>query len=150
MSNVLMTKSGHEDLLKEKEEILSVKIPRANEALQKAREQGDLSENSAYTAAKEEREMLSTRLDEINDLLISTLVIKPVAGTVGIGSVVIVNNGKVDIKYTIVGEFESNPLEKKISHKSPLGLLLVNKKVGDKVELKTENGTTSYKILSIE
>jgi transcription elongation factor GreA len=150
MSNVLMTKSGHDDLLKEKEEILGVKIPKANDALQKAREQGDLSENSAYTAAKEEREMLSTRLDEINDLLTSTLVVKPIAGSIGIGSIVTVNNGKTDLKYTIVGEFESNPMEKKISHKSPLGLLLVNKKVGDKVELKTEMGNTSYKILAID
>jgi transcription elongation factor GreA len=150
MTNVLMTKTGHNDLLKEKEEIVNVKIPKANDALQKAREQGDLSENSAYTAAKEEREMLSTRLDEINDLLTSTLVVKPVLGTIGIGSRVTVNNGKATIEYTIVGEFESNPLEKKISHKSPLGSLLVNKKVGDKVELKTESGTTTYKILSIE
>jgi transcription elongation factor GreA len=150
MSNVLMTKSGHEDLLREKEEILNIKIPKVNDSLQKAREQGDLSENSAYTAAKEEREMLSTRLDEINDLLSSTLVVKPIAGTIGIGSIVTVNNGKSDIRYTLVGEFESNPILKKISHKSPLGLLLVNKKVGDKVELKTESGTTSYKILAIE
>lgn len=149
-ANMLMTKQGLDNLLKEKEEIEKKKIPAANKALEFAREQGDLSENSAYTAAKEQREFLSQRLDELNELIKTSVVVaSPSVGVVGIGSIVTVSSGKAESVYNIVGEFESNPMERKISYKSPLGQLLMNKKVGDSVELTNENGKTTYKIIKI-
>lgn len=144
-----MTQDGYDNLIRERDEILNVKIPKANEELKKAREQGDLSENSAYTAAREEREMLSQRLDEVNDFLKTATVAKPGTGVVGIGSIVTVDNGEKKITYKLVGEFESNPKESKISDKSPLGVLLSGKKTGDTVELKNDSGKTVYKIISV-
>lgn len=150
MKQVLVTKQGYDDLIREKNEILTVKIPHANEELAKAREQGDLSENSAYTAAREERETLSRRLDEINELIQSLKIARPTTGVIGIGSKVVVDNGKTKTAYKIVGEVESNPKEQKISNKSPLGSLLMGKQKGDSVELKTNTGKTTYKIIEIE
>lgn len=150
MNQVLVTKQGYDDLIREKNEILTVKIPHANEELAKAREQGDLSENSAYTAAREERETLSRRLDEVNELIQSLKIARPTAGVIGIGSKVVVDNGKTKTAYKIVGEVESNPKEQKISNKSPLGSLLMGKQKGDSVELKTDTGKTIYKIIEIE
>jgi len=150
MSNILMTKQGFDRLSAEKKEIVEIKIPETNEKLQKAREQGDLSENSAYHAARDEREFLSSRLDELNDMLTSAQIASPPKGVVGIGSTVTVSGKGQKTIYQIVGEFESSPSEKKISYKSPIGSLFIGKKEGDEVEFAIPSGVSKYKILKIE
>lgn len=145
-----MTKQGLNDLIREKEELLKVKIPAANDQLAKAREQGDLSENSAYMVAREEREFLSQRLDELDEMIKqSRPVIHVNTNVVEVGSVVVLRNKKTDTEYTIVGEFESKPQERKISYKSPLGTILMGKKKGDTAELKTPNSQTIFTIIKI-
>jgi transcription elongation factor GreA len=151
MNTILMTKAGLNDLLREKEELKSVKIPAANERLAKAREQGDLSENSEYAAAKDEREFLENRLVELEETIKSVQIVatQNVAdGIVQIGSEVTVNNGKAKVMYTIVGEFESRPAEKKISYKSPFGAVLMNHKAGDMVLF--ENGFSKNELKIVE
>lgn len=151
MANILMTKQGLDDLIKEKEEVLNVKIPAANEQLAKAREQGDLSENSAYMTARDEREFLSQRLDELDEMIKqSRAVSQKSTDVVSVGSVVTVNNGKVNLIYTIVGEFESRPQDKKISYKSPFGSILMGKRKGDEVELNTPQSKATYKIIKVD
>lgn len=151
MTNILMTKQGLNDLIREKEELLKVKIPAANDQLAKAREQGDLSENSAYMAAREEREFLSQRLDELDEMIKASRPVSKIhSDVVEVGSVVTLNTKKNDLVYTIVGEFESKPLEKKISYKSPLGSVLMGKKKGDTVEFITASSKTFFKIVKVD
>jgi transcription elongation factor GreA len=147
MAPILMTKAGLDDLLREKDELQKVKIPAANERLAKAREQGDLSENSEYAAAKDEREFLENRLIELVETIKNVQVTatqNAADGSVQIGSMVTVDNGKAKITYTIVGEFESRPQEKKISYKSPLGAVLMGHRAGDTVLF--ENGSSKSKL----
>ena len=117
-----------------------------------AREQGDLSENSEYAAARDELNFIDGRIGELEEILNhATLVTNHHSkSAVDIGCrVTLSTNGKQDI-YTIVGEWEANPLEKKISHSSPLGKSLMGKKVDDRVEVTAPAGKLTYKILSIE
>ncbi len=151
MPSSLMTKAGLDELIREKDEIVSVKIPFANEQLHKAREQGDLSENSAYTAAREEREFLNQRLIDLEQMIKNARTIsQTISDVIGVGSRVVIDNGKEKIEYTIVGEFESNPLKKLISYKSPLGAALVGKKSGDSVHFESPSGKIQLKIIQVK
>lgn len=152
MTAILMTKAGLDELLCEKEELLRVKIPAANDRLAKAREQGDLSENSEYAAAKDEREFLENRLVELVETIKNVQVANTqntADGSVQIGSVVTVD-GKTKVTYTIVGEFESRPAEKKISYKSPLGAVLMGHHAGDTVLFENGSAKTSLKIVEVK
>ncbi len=128
-----------------------VKIPACNERLAKAREQGDLSENSEYAAAKDDREFLENRLIEVEAAIKNARVASSSSnGAVNIGSVVTVDNGKGKTTYTIVGEFESKPAEKKISYKSPLGAVLMEHHAGDTVIFENPSGKMSFKIVEVK
>lgn len=147
---ILVTKEGLKKLLDEKREIIEVKIPEVNLRLQHAREQGDLSENSAYTAAKEERENLEHRLDEIKELLANAEIPVVEEGIVGVGSyVAVISKDGKKLEFRLVGETEANPKERKISHKSPLGMLLKGRKKGDLVKLRTEDDEIEYQIVEV-
>jgi transcription elongation factor GreA len=150
MKKVQLTKEGHESLQKELKELLEKKKPKAVERLQKARSMGDLSENSEYSAAKEELAFVEGRIQEVEEILKQAQIVKNHhRNEVDVGVKVIVEvNGRKD-EFHIVGEFEADPLQKKLSHTSPIGKALLGKKVGDWVEIKVPAGKIKYKIVDI-
>ncbi|MFI5241139.1 MAG: GreA/GreB family elongation factor, partial [Microgenomates group bacterium] len=116
--------------------------------------QGDLSENSDYSNAKEELEFLDGRISEIENVLQHVEVVGDVKGSeksgVSVGTKVNLKvNGK-ELLYHIVGEWEADPMNKKISHTSPLGQALIGKGIGEKVEVEAPAGKVQYEILSLE
>ncbi len=153
MSNqIQITKQGFKSLKKDLGELMDVKRPKLVERLSYARSQGDLSENSDYQNAKEELEFLDGRISELQEVLKNAVVVdgKSKNGEAFIGARVTLKvNGKEHV-YQIVGDWEADPINKKISHTSPLGQALVGKKVGDKVEVEAPAGKIIYKILAIE
>ncbi len=151
MKNTQLTKEGFENLKKELTELTKVKRPYAVERLHKARSMGDLSENSEYTAAKEELAFVEGRIQEIEEILKRVEVVENHNGnnTVEVGTSVTVEvDGKKEL-FQIVGEFEADPLNKKLSHTSPIGQALVGKKVGDWIEVQVPAGKIKYKIVDI-
>lgn len=150
-----VTKEGLEDLKKEAEDLHKNKRPQVLERVSAARAMGDLSENSEYTAAREELSLIDGRIEELDEILKKAEVIsgkhkKGKVSKVELGSVVTVKiNGKKEL-FTLVGEWEADPHEKKISHESPLGKALINKTVGDKVEVEAPAGKVLYHVVGIE
>lgn len=151
-AKVNLTKEGLETLKKELAELLEVKRPKLVDRLSYARSQGDLSENSDYQSAKEELEFLDGRIDELGQVVQTAVVASTLKNGSGIGvgtKVTVKVNGKETI-FDMVGEWEADPVKKKISHSSPLGLALIGKKVGDKAEVEAPAGKVLYEILAIE
>ncbi|KKR34363.1 MAG: Transcription elongation factor GreA [Candidatus Gottesmanbacteria bacterium GW2011_GWC2_39_8] len=149
---ILVTKEGLEDLKKEYDELLNLKRPEAVERLAQARNQGDLSENSEYTSAKQDLAFMDGRIAELEQVLheAKLISVNHKKGLVDLGCKVTLHvNGKKEV-FTIVGEWEANPMEKKISHSSPLGKALLGKRIGEKVEVDAPVGRILYKVLGIE
>lgn len=150
-----VTREGFENLKKELAELTNVKRPKIVERLTYALGQGDLSENSDYSNAKEELEFLDGRIEELREVIENAKVINSSgkgtkSGQVDMGAKVTVGvNGDKHV-YEIVGEWEADPVNRRISPESPLGQALVGKKVGDSVEVEAPAGKISYKILAIE
>ena len=152
---IYLTQEGLDELKREYEELAKVRRPQILERLSDARNQGDLSENAEYTAAKDELTFLDGRVDELEELLKQATVIKEedkkVNGkdVVSLGSTVVLHiEGKKE-KFTVVGEWEADPTAKKISHESPLGKALMGRAVGDTLEVEAPAGKLSYKIVEI-
>jgi transcription elongation factor GreA len=143
------TKKGFDKLVEElkyREKQLRNKI--AN-TLNEMRNQGDLRENDGYSMAIEEQQINEDRIVELKEKIKSANIIKDRdKNRVGIGDVVTLKNSK-KIRYEITSEEEANPLEGKISHKSPIGEAIMGKKVGDKVTITTPKGSTEYTIEKI-
>lgn len=152
---IYLTKEGLEELKKEYLELNKIKRPEILERVSQARSMGDLSENAEYVAAREELSFIDGRLDELEELINQAVLIQESHGngkgnnTVKLGSRVSVNvKGKKE-DFTVVGEWEADPNEKKISHESPLGKALIGKGVGEKVEVEAPAGRISYTIVSV-
>ena len=151
-NNVQLTKKGLDSLKKELEDLKENKRPKAVDRLANARSQGDLSENSDYHNAREELEFLDGRISEIEDVIKNATVVK-VSGSgngVSFGTKVTVKTGGSTHVFEIVGEWEADPIKKKISHSSPLGQALIGKGKGEKVEIEAPAGKVVYEILSIK
>lgn len=147
-----VTKERLEELKKEVEELKTTKRLEVAERLKRAKEFGDLSENSEYNEAREEQSRVETRIFELDELLKRAVIIKKTSGsdTVQVGSTVTAkSNGKV-VTYTIVGSNEAKPEDGKISNESPIGRTFLGSKVGDSVEIKTPSGVIIYQISKIE
>lgn len=150
-SNLKLTKQGLTELKAELSELLNVKRPKLVERLTYARSQGDLSENADYQSAKEELEFLDGRIDELTEVTqTASVVSNDGKGGINVGAKVTVKVDDTKMIFDIVGEWEADPVNKKISHDSPLGLALTGKKVGDKVNVEAPAGTIHYEILAIE
>lgn len=152
-TDIKLTKAGLEELKRELEELRGVKRPRIVERLANARGQGDLSENSDYQSAKEELEFMDGRIDELEEVIKNADVVT-VNGKnghlVSLGTKVTLKvNGKQTV-FDIVGEWEADPVNKKIAHDSPLGLALLGKKVGEKAEVEAPAGKVIYEVIAIE
>lgn len=149
---ILITKQGLDSLQKSFDELVKSKRPKLVERLAYARSQGDLSENSDYQSAKEELEFMDGRISELEEVLKEAQVIKSNGKTdgVGIGTKVTVKyNGNKHL-FEIVGDWEADPINKKISHESPLGKALCGKKIGEKVQVEAPAGKITYEILEIK
>ena len=153
MKKVQITKNGLETLEKELDELIKVKRPKIVKRLERARGEGDLSENSDYTSAKDELEFLDGRIDELRYVVENADIIKESkagSSSVGVGTKVTVKTNGDSHEFEIVGEWEADPMNKKISHESPLGQALVGKKVGEQVEVEAPAGQITYEIISID
>jgi transcription elongation factor GreA len=144
-----LTSEGIAELKAELAE-LKAKLLDVIEAIKSARDQGDLSENAEYHAAKEEQERVDNRIAEVEHILANAeLISKPSKGAIGIGSSVTLKNGKKDVTYHIVDSVEADPLEAKISDESPIGKALLGKKVGDSVEINLPAGLQKYEVKEV-
>jgi transcription elongation factor GreA len=150
-NKVQMTQSGLEEIKAELAKLQS-REPEAVDRVSKAREFGDLSENSEYHAAREDLAFIQGRIEEIEELIARVQVITASngnGGKVDIGCQVTIDANGQEHTYTIVGEFEADPTKKKISHDSPLGKALIGKQKGDMVEYEAPVGKVSYTIKHI-
>lgn len=151
---VFLTYHGLQDL---EAELSNLKLVRRKDVAQKikeAREQGDLSENAEYDAAKDEQGEIESRIVEIENLLKKVEVIdedEVDLSTISVGCKVKLFDFDYDeeIDYAIVGSTESDPLHYKISNESPVGQALLGKAEGDIIEVETQAGTVKFKILNI-
>lgn len=147
---IYLTKEGLEELKQEFEELSKVKRPEILNRVSQARNMGDLSENAEYTVAREELSFIDGRIEELEELLKQAVLISNNhSSTIKLGSTVkvITTDGKEE--FTVVGEWEADPKDRKISHESPLGKALLGKKVGEKVEVEAPAGKIIYTIEAI-
>lgn len=152
---LLLTVDGRENLKRELEELKRVKLPEVISRVAHARDEGDLSENSAYQFGKQEQEFLEGRIEELENILktatlVTKLISKGKKTLVDVGCKVTVSVGGKKQDFFVVGDWEAKPAEKKISGSSPLGKALLGKKVGEKAEVDAPAGKIVYSVLSIE
>ena len=136
-------------------ELKDLKGPRREELalrLRSAIQMGDLSENADYHKAKEDQGFLEGRIQEIEAILRNSILIeKKNSDSVSIGAHVTIQEEGFDPEtYFIVGPTEADPRHGRISHESPIGIALMNKKVGQIAEAETPGGTIKFKIIKIE
>lgn len=144
-----LTKKGKAKLEEELASLLDLRAE-ITERIAEARSYGDLSENAEYAAARDEQGVNETRIAEIERILSDVKIIRePKKGTIGLGSTVVLENGK-ETRYQIVGAVEADPLNGKISNESPLGIELLGKKVGDEITISTPKNNTTYIVKAIE
>lgn len=144
------TADGFAEVKKQHEHYLSER-PAAVENLRKSREMGDLSENGYYKASRQRLSFIDGRIRHFYKLLKLGRIVQTAAnGTVQIGSKVRVKGSAAERTFTIVGGYESNPNEEKISHISPIGRALMGKRTGDRVSVPVPSGNVEYTVLSVQ
>lgn len=146
-----LTKDGINELKTELADLIGKRGDIAD-SIKTAREQGDLSENAEYHAAKDEHERNEGRIAEIQGILSNAELIKKPKGDskVQLGSVVVLKgDGGKKKEFRVVGTVEADPLNGKISDESPIGQALLGKKVSDSVEIVTPAETATYKVAEI-
>lgn len=142
-----LTQQGYDELTQELAKIKNEKLPNAIDRVALARNHGDLAENSEYHSAREDLAFIEGRFEELEALIARATIVKPTTkNTIEVGSKVTVSANGESHTYHIVGEYEADPMQKKISHSSPLGKALTGKKVGEEVEFEAPIGKVVYKI----
>ncbi len=148
----------YEGLMKYESELEHLKVVKRQEVAQKikeAREQGDLSENAEYDAAKDEQRDIEARIEELEKILKNAEVVdedEVDLDKINIGCMVKILDVEFneELEYKIVGSTEANSLKGKISNESPVGKALMGHKAGDTVEVETQAGMIAYKVLEIQ
>ena len=148
----------YEGLKKYESELEHLKVVKRQEVAQKikeAREQGDLSENAEYDAAKDEQRDIEARIEELEKILKNAEVVdedEVDLDKINIGCQIKILDVEFneELEYKIVGSTEANSLKGKISNESPVGKALMGHKVGDTVEVETQAGVIAYKVLEIQ
>ena len=146
-----MSQEGYDKLVAELVRLESVERPKASAAIAEARDKGDLSENSEYDAAKEAQAHLEDKINRLKMTIADAKIVdtsRLSSDAVQILSTVEMTNltTNAKMKYTIVSENEANLREGKLSIKTPIAQGLLNKKVGDEVEIKIPRGTIKLRI----
>ncbi len=151
-NKVQLTQEGYNKLKEELKTLRGEVLTKAINRIAAARALGDLSENYEYQSAKEDHQTLVDRIEQVTDTLNRSQVFKKNINnsTVDLGHQVDIVVGDSSHTFTIVGEWEADPKEKKISHKSPLGLALIGKKIEDQVKVEAPAGTVIYTIKAIK
>lgn len=152
MKKFQFTQEGLDKLREEYQELIDNKRKQAIDRLQKARMMGDLSENSEYTAAKEDLAFIEGRIKELEEIMANAEVVEQnwEGEIIEIGSRVIVEKNDEKDEFFIVGEFEADPMAKKLSATSPIGKALLGKAIGEKVEIQIPVGKIVYKVVDIK
>lgn len=150
-----LTKEKFEELKKELEDLKTVKRREVAESLDYARGLGDLSENAEYHEARELQANIEDRIAKLESMLKNTTIVSGESTHgehVRIGTSVLVEkqSDKVQKKYKIVGSEEADMAQGKLSNRSPLGVAILGKKVGESFTFNSPAGKMTYKILSIE
>lgn len=152
----IFTKDSLEKLEAELEELKVVRRKDIAQKIKEAREQGDLSENAEYDAAKDEQRDIEARIEELENIIKNAEVLDESTidyTKVHVGSTVTVKErtgAKREITYKIVDTSEVNSREKKISYGSPVGKALMDREVGDSVDIETPGGIVKYKVIKID
>ena len=150
----ILTYTGLKKLEDELQDLKVVKRKEVAQKIKEAREQGDLSENAEYDAAKDEQRDIESRIEELEKILKNAEVVdedEVDLNKINIGCIVKVFDFEFDeeIEFSIVGSTEANSLNNKISNESPLGAALLGKKAGDMVMVETQMGDLEYKVIAI-
>lgn len=151
----ILTIAGLTKLQDELEDLKVNKMKEISKKIGEAREQGDLSENAEYDAAKDEQRDIVARIEEIEKILKNVEVIdesEAATDQVSIGSTVRILDVQYDeeMEFTIVGSQEANSLKGKISNESPVGAALIGAKVGQTVEVEIGDDIDKYEVLEIK
>lgn len=152
---VVLTEAGVEKIENELRELQTVRRAQVAENIRQAKDLGDVAENPEYETAKTEQAFLEGRIAELKGILSSCIVIEDSdirTDVVGIGSQVTVRDLDNDDEwdFTMVGSFEADPEEDRISNESPIGEALFGKKVGDEVEADIPAGKMRLRVVSIK
>ena len=155
MNKIPMTAAGHEALDAEMKHLKTVERQAVIAAIAEAREHGDLSENAEYHAAKERQGYIEGRLAELEDKLARAQIIdvaKLGGDTVKFGATVTVfdEDTEEESRYQVVGDDEADVKKGKISISSPIARAMINKEVGDVIEVNAPGGLRSYEIVTVE
>ena len=155
MEKVPMTLQGHQHLEEELKRMKSVERPRIIQAIAEARAHGDLSENAEYHAAKEQQGMNEARIQEIEDVLARAEVIDPTklsGDSVKFGAHITVfdEDSEEEHTYQIVGDFEADVKQGRVSISSPMSRAMIGKSEGDSFEVNAPGGAKSYEIVEVK
>jgi len=154
MAKVPITKAGYEKLKKELEYIKTVSLPENIRDIEVARGHGDITENAEFAAAKERQSFLQGRIAELeNNLSVSYVVNLDgiITSKIVFGSIVTLEDANTGnrITYQLVGPFESDLKENKISVTSPIGKALIGRSAGDQISVETPGGTREFEVADI-
>jgi len=152
MPSHYLTKDRFAELQEELKRLKTEGRKAVAERLKKAKEYGDLSENSEYAEAKEEQDRLERRIFELEEMLKNVSIIQKPTGKsdeVTVGATIKVSKDGKEFTYQIVGSNETQPEAGKISNESPLGRAFLGKKAGDIAKITTPKGEVEYKIVAI-
>ncbi len=155
MKKNILTYEGLKQYEDELEELKVIKRKEVAQKIKEAREQGVLSENAEYDAAKDEQRDIEARIEELEKLLKNAEVVdedEVDIDKISIGCKIKILDIEFDeeLEYKIVGSTEANSLKGKISNESPVGHALIGHKIGDVVEVETQVGIVQYKVLEIQ
>ena len=149
------TKEGYQALVNELAYLKGEKTEEVKQSLAQARSYGDLSENSEYDEAKNEQARVAARIAELEELITHAEIIDESElkeDVINLGSTVLAYDYDMEeeVEYSIVGTNESDPMQGKISDRSPIGSAMIGKVVGDIVNVTAPGGELKFKILSVE
>ena len=151
----ILTSEGLKKLEDELDDLIVVKRKEVAQKIKEAREQGDLSENAEYDAAKDEQRDIEARIEEIEKILKNAEIVdedEVDLDKISVGCTVVLYDKEFEeeVEYKIVGSTEANSLAGKISNESPLGKALMGHKVGDNIEVNAQAGVIEYEVLKID
>lgn len=151
----MLTGEGLKKLQDELQDLEVVQLKEVAQKIKEAREQGDLSENAEYDAAKDEQRDIEARIDEIEKILKNVEVVADEdvdINKISVGCHVKIYDYEFDeeLEFSIVGSTEANSLQQKLSNESPLGMALLGHEVGDDVLVELADGEAKYKVLEIK
>ncbi len=154
MDKIPMTQTGFDALEKELKNLKSVERPAVIEAIAEARGHGDLSENAEYSAARERQSFIEGRIKELEAVISAAQIIDHTSlsgSVVKFGATVLVvdEDSEEEIRFQIVGAYESDADNGKISVTAPMARAMIGKAIGDSVEVHSPKGRRSYEIVEV-